>query len=212
MIHHALHGLRFLFGKRTYLLLAMIIGISYAVAFGYGTGMVVFYPTSVEPLMQRAGLSIPYVATEFRGIPSWTNPSIIWFPSGNLELVLYLGPTVSLVAMSVLMGMNSTSLIYRYRNQIKSSGPAGFGGVLSVIPFFATAGCGCSVPLLTAIAGTAIPAAALSSFQFQFGWLVNLVAGIVMVGMLTISAERLDRSMGECNLRDKDSQLDSNTK
>ncbi len=186
--YHTLHMIRSLLRKRTYFLLAITVGLIYAVAFALGTGMFLFYSTSVAPLMENAGLSIPYLAVDFRGLPSWTNPSLIWFPSGNFEAVLYFGPTISVIALSTLMALNTMLMTYRFKNRLRLSGTAGFSGVLSVIPLLATSGCGCTVPLLTLIAGTAIPTAALATFQFQYGWLVNLLAGTFMLGTLTFSA------------------------
>ena len=186
--YHTFHLIRSLLGRRTYFLLAIIVGLIYSIAFAFGTGMFLFYSSSVAPLMENAGLSIPYLAVGFRGLPSWTNPSLIWFPSGNFEAVLYFGPTISVIGLSTLMALNTMLMTYRFKNRLRLSGTASFGGVLSVIPLLATSGCGCTVPLLTIIAGTAIPTAALVTFQFQYGWLVNLLAGTFMLGTLTFSA------------------------
>ncbi|MEE9283423.1 MAG: hypothetical protein V3U49_05055, partial [Nitrososphaerales archaeon] len=105
--YHTLHMIRSLLRKRTYFLLTITVGLIYGVAFAFGTGMFLFYSTSVEPLMENAGLSIPYLAVDSRGLPSWTNPSLIWFPSGNFEAVLYFGPTISVIALSTLMALNT---------------------------------------------------------------------------------------------------------
>lgn len=187
--------LRDIFTQRFYRVVAIIGGLGYALLYAVASGMVIYYPESIAPRMYDAGLPLPYLSFLFVGPPDWRNPSIIWFPSGNFELVLYLGPLISTVALSSLAGINITLLVHRLRVKSIAKNQMRYRGFLAFVPtLLAGNTCGCSVTIGSLLFGAIIPSALLFTIQYTYGWSISMVIGLFMLISVVYSSRRLSGS------------------
>ncbi|PSN92152.1 hypothetical protein B9Q03_01970 [Candidatus Marsarchaeota G2 archaeon OSP_D] len=115
----------------------------YWLAYAFSTGMLRYYPHSVEKYL--AGIPNP----NFFLLPtSLTNiyfaSGAVWFPNSQIELALGLGPTATSVAIAILLALNINA-----SSNTKSPGLK-LTGATSLISALISGGC-CSLPLLTSM-------------------------------------------------------------
>ncbi|PSO06698.1 hypothetical protein B9Q04_14730 [Candidatus Marsarchaeota G2 archaeon BE_D] len=125
----------------------------YWLAYAFSTGMLRYYPHSVEKYL--AGIPNP----NFFLLPtSLTNiyfaSGVVWFPNGHIELALGLGPTATSIAIALLLGLNINAT-----RSLKSTNLR-LTGATSLLSALISGGC-CSLPLLISILAYASSSAVL---------------------------------------------------
>ncbi len=167
----------------------LLAGLGYWLLYALSSGMVFYYQADVSPLLATSQVPNPYLITSFGSFTGSYFSGIIWYPTGHLQLNLLIGPTFFSLLLSSLFGLNLLLAVYGLRFQ-GTNRPAGFSGLVAVIPAIFSGGC-CSVPFGLALIGSLLPSAALFSMVYDYAFFTNATVAIVACVSLAYAAKRI---------------------
>lgn len=93
-------------GKSPLLLLAAV----YWGLFAYANSMIVYYGSSIYPLLSATHTPNPYVFIHPESFLGWYNSGLEWAVTGNFVLLFYLGDTAYSIALTALVCLNALLL------------------------------------------------------------------------------------------------------
>jgi hypothetical protein len=176
-----------------YKLFALGADIAYWLLYAYSSGIFLYYSPDITPYLNRDGLPNPQFLPP-SNLAGLYDSGVIWYPTGHLELILFLGPTFFSVLLSILFSLSIILLIYslRFGRFSKRASHGSFLGLFGMIPAIFSGGC-CAVPVATLLFGSILPSSLLFNFEFEDPLLLNLVIVILMLSSILYTAKRIGK-------------------
>ncbi len=179
-----------------YRLTLSVAGVAYWIVYAFSDGMLSYYSFDLTPLLKASQVSNPFIL-ESRSLTDLYSSGMIWYPTNHLQVNLLYGPTFFSIALSSLFSLNVVLTVYRIRSRWPVAG-LGLNGVAGIVPALFSGGC-CTVPFGTVLFASFVPAAALSSFAYDYVILTNSLFGLLMLFTLLYGAKRLGRCSMSCS-------------
>jgi hypothetical protein len=176
-----------------YKVLALVTGLAYWLLYAYSSGIFQYYSVDITPYLNADGLPNPQFLAP-GSLAGLYNSGVIWYPTGHLELILFLGPTFFSFLLSILFSSSMILLIYslRFRRFSKRTSQGSFFGLFGMLPAIFSGGC-CAVPVATLLFGSIVPSSILFNFEFDDPLLLNLVIVILMLTSILYTAKKIGR-------------------
>ncbi len=169
--------------------MALLSAIAYWLLYGYSAGLFFYYSFDVTQYMREEGIPNPSFGLDLSGLSGFYNSGLIWYPSGHLALILFIGPVIFSIVLSVLFALSIVLISYNIRLQCRIRKSGGLVGFLGIIPAIFKGGC-CSVPLATLLLGSVVPSTVLLNIEFGNPLLLNFLTVLLMVSAVIYTARK----------------------
>jgi hypothetical protein len=179
-----------------YKIVAFVSAIAYWLLYAYSAGMFFYYSFDVTQYIREEGIPNPSFGLDLSSLSGFYNSGLVWYPTGHLALILFMGPMIFSIVLSVLFALSIVLIAYNIRLQGRIRKSGGLVGFLGIIPAIFTGGC-CSVPLATLLLGSIVPSTVLLNIEFDNPFLLNFLTVLLMVSAVIYTARKanaLDRS------------------
>lgn len=154
--------------------------ISYWLLYAFSSGIIFYYSF---PVTNLGHINNPYFASIN---PYWSG--LVWFPTSNVQLNLFYGPTAFSIVLSTLFGLNISLLVFNIIS--RKIGKVQAINLVGLIPALVSGGC-CAFPLGAAFLVLFIPLSVLSIFIYDYVGVLNYIFALIMAGTIVYSARRL---------------------
>jgi hypothetical protein len=107
-----------------YKVVALLSAIAYWLLYGYSAGMFFYYSFDVTQYIREEGIPNPSFGLDLSSLSGFYNSGLIWYPTGHLALIFFMGPMIFSIVLSVLFALSIVLLTYNIRLQgrIRKSG------------------------------------------------------------------------------------------
>jgi hypothetical protein len=183
-----------------YKIVTVLSAIGYWLLYGYSAGMYSYYSFDVTSYIREEGIPNPLFGLDLSSLSGFYNSGLIWYPTGHIALIFFMGPMIFSIALSVLFGLSVILIVYNVslKSRIRKSG--GLAGFLAIIPAIFTGGC-CSVPVATLLLGSVVPSAVLVNIEFDNPFLLNFLTALVMFSAIIYTGQKINAQGRSCSNR-----------
>ncbi len=172
-----------------YKIVALLSTVAYWLLYGYSAGMFFYYSFNVTQYIRKEGIPNPAFGLDLSSLSGFYNSGLIWYPTGHLALILFIGPMIFSVVLSVLFALSIVLISYNIRLQGRIRKSGGMVGFLGIIPAIFTGGC-CSVPLATLLLGSVVSSTMLLNIEFDNPSLLNFLIVLSMLSSVIYTARK----------------------
>jgi hypothetical protein len=149
------------------------------VLYASSTGMITYYAQDITQYLRSSAVPNPYFYLDFSSLSGALSSSVVWYPTGHLQLVFPIFTTFFSVLLSVLFGLNVALAAYSVgvRRACKGSCSA---SLVSVIAALFVGGC-CATPIGILLIGPLVSSPILFHFVYDYPIITNISITLMLL-------------------------------